>query len=308
MSQELSTQTNLSVTLAGNAVVALNNQRAQLKDFIKSQLSEGSDYGIIPGVKNPSLFKPGAEKLCNIFQLGSRIQNTEKTIDFEKNFAMFEITVELFHLPTGKPISQCTGIANSQEVKFRSRSKYEWKNGARKKVGEEPTPIGDLLNTLTKMAQKRAYVGATLIATGASDFFTQDVEDMPNFIEENTPTEKKVASVVSVTPKQSAEQARQEAALNEPVGAIHADSYVTPSFENNAPLIQSSVESGLANPEYVIPIGKRLKGMMIKDVDPAELESFCNWLIKDAREKGKPLSGNAAEMVENVTAYLASLK
>ena len=28
------------------------------------------------------------------------------------------------------------------------------------------------------MAQKRAYVGAILNATGASEFFTQDVEDM----------------------------------------------------------------------------------------------------------------------------------
>ena len=29
-----------------------------------------------------------------------------------------------------------------------------------------------------KMAQKRAFVGAILIATGASEFFTQDIEDM----------------------------------------------------------------------------------------------------------------------------------
>lgn len=28
------------------------------------------------------------------------------------------------------------------------------------------------------MAQKRAYVGAILNATGASEFYTQDVEDM----------------------------------------------------------------------------------------------------------------------------------
>lgn len=33
-------------------------------------------------------------------------------------------------------------------------------------------------NTIMKMAQKRAFVGAVLIATGASEFFTQDIEDM----------------------------------------------------------------------------------------------------------------------------------
>ncbi len=36
----------------------------------------------------------------------------------------------------------------------------------------------DLVNTLDKMAQKRALVAATLIAVNASEFFTQDVEDM----------------------------------------------------------------------------------------------------------------------------------
>lgn len=37
--------------------------------------------------------------------------------------------------------------------------------------------IPDLANTILKMAQKRALVAATLIATGLSDYFTQDIED-----------------------------------------------------------------------------------------------------------------------------------
>lgn len=35
----------------------------------------------------------------------------------------------------------------------------------------------DLVNTILKMAEKRALVAATLIATGLSEYFTQDVED-----------------------------------------------------------------------------------------------------------------------------------
>lgn len=35
----------------------------------------------------------------------------------------------------------------------------------------------DLVNTIDKMAQKRALIAATLIATNASEFFTQDLED-----------------------------------------------------------------------------------------------------------------------------------
>lgn len=37
--------------------------------------------------------------------------------------------------------------------------------------------IADLANTILKMADKRALVAATLIATGLSEYFTQDIED-----------------------------------------------------------------------------------------------------------------------------------
>jgi hypothetical protein len=37
----------------------------------------------------------------------------------------------------------------------------------------------DIINTVQKIAAKRAYVGACLAATGASQYFTQDIEDMP---------------------------------------------------------------------------------------------------------------------------------
>lgn len=38
--------------------------------------------------------------------------------------------------------------------------------------------IADQVNTIQKMAQKRAYVASTLVATNASEFFTQDIEEM----------------------------------------------------------------------------------------------------------------------------------
>lgn len=46
-------------------------------------------------------------------------------------------------------------------------------------VGRVANPdVCDQVNTLQKMAQKRALVAATLLAVNASEFFTQDVEDM----------------------------------------------------------------------------------------------------------------------------------
>lgn len=47
-------------------------------------------------------------------------------------------------------------------------------------IGRMPNPdVIDQVNTVQKMAQKRAMIAATLIAVNASDFFTQDLEDMP---------------------------------------------------------------------------------------------------------------------------------
>jgi hypothetical protein len=46
------------------------------------------------------------------------------------------------------------------------------------RIGREPNPdLADIENTILKMADKRALVAATLLATGCSDMFTQDMED-----------------------------------------------------------------------------------------------------------------------------------
>jgi len=48
----------------------------------------------------------------------------------------------------------------------------------KQEAGQVKNPdIADVANTVLKMADKRALVAATLIATGLSEYFTQDVED-----------------------------------------------------------------------------------------------------------------------------------
>jgi len=45
-------------------------------------------------------------------------------------------------------------------------------------TGQVKNPdVADIVNTILKMADKRALVAATLIATGLSEYFTQDIED-----------------------------------------------------------------------------------------------------------------------------------
>lgn len=193
MSNEIQAVENQSSTMSvvtKHDVAAAKEQREILRNFIKSQLVcaqftdhtkpnylEG-DYGIIPGTNKNCLFKQGAEKLQKLFKLGTRFTKTDSIIDREQNFAMFTYKAEVFHLATGKVIAEQEGTANSQEVKYKNRTVWKNVNVNGKQVRQsiqEETPIFDVLNTLMKMAQKRAMVGATILATGASEFFTQDM-------------------------------------------------------------------------------------------------------------------------------------
>lgn len=57
--------------------------------------------------------------------------------------------------------------------------------------------IFSLVNTIDKMACKRALIAATLIGANASEFFTQDVEDMPGFgLDDYTPGRADVVDAV----------------------------------------------------------------------------------------------------------------
>jgi len=70
-------------------------------------------------------------------------------------------------------------------------------------IGQVKNPdVAEQVNTILKMAQKRALVAAILIATGASDYFTQDIEDFITVDAVSITT--LVPEPPSVTPAQSA--------------------------------------------------------------------------------------------------------
>lgn len=190
-----------------------------VKDFIGKVLVEGRDYGLVPNSDKPTLFKPGAEKMCAFFGfevipvLLDRIEDwTGKDHDGEP-FFYYRYAVQLWR--DGRIIAQGEGSCNSWEKKYRYRQQdrkcpacgketiikgkkeygggwlcYTKKGGCGAKfVDNAPEIVGqvtgqiknpdpaDLVNTLQKMAQKRALVAPVLIATNTSDYFTQDVED-----------------------------------------------------------------------------------------------------------------------------------
>lgn len=179
-------------------VEALKKQRELLREFVQSQLVEATeannfegDYGIIPGTKKRVLFKQGAEKAQRLFQLGTRFKLVDKMIEREVNFAMFTYKAEVYSLRNPEVvIAECDAAANSQEVKYKERRVWKTikdRKGERREQVTEETPVFDVLNTLMKMAQKRALVGCTLLATGLSEYFTQDMLDEEDVKKGQTP-------------------------------------------------------------------------------------------------------------------------
>lgn len=86
-------------------------------------------------------------------------------------------------------------------------------------VGKVPNPdVADLVNTVQKMAQKRAFVGSTLIACNASEYFTQDVEDMD--IIDVAPRFARVVEVVQ-EPLQTAPDLKKESITADQMKQLH---------------------------------------------------------------------------------------
>jgi hypothetical protein len=171
----------------------------QLEEMKRSALRNNVDYMLIPGTPQPSLLKPGAERLLQCFGLGHRITCVKAHEDWEGRFFYYQYKATIVKsYPTHEIIvAECEGSANSKEGRYHDRWVTEKKAReagvdlttcpSRLKEGrygsyfeykvENPNPYS-LVNTLQKMAQKRALVGATLQATGSSGLFTQDLDDI----------------------------------------------------------------------------------------------------------------------------------
>lgn len=138
-----------------------NKERlAQMRQFVAEQMVKGIDYAPIPGCgEKPTLLKPGAEKLNAIMGFYPEFVKLNEIFDKEDKLLVIEYKCVLKSKKTGIKQAEGIGVCNSKEKKYINQDFYS------------------IWNTINKMAQKRAYVGATLMATALSQNFTQDVED-----------------------------------------------------------------------------------------------------------------------------------
>jgi hypothetical protein len=172
----------------------IRQQVNTIQHVMKEVMLKDTHYGVIPGTKTPSLYKPGAEKIMATFRLSADPEVSDLS---DGDQIRYQVKVRLVS-PTGIFVGAGIGECSSNEEKFKwrnavcneefeetppDRKREKWSKGyrnepayKRKQIRTEPA---DLANTVLKMAKKRALVDAVLTATAASDIFTQDIEDLP---------------------------------------------------------------------------------------------------------------------------------
>ena len=134
------------------------NRILELQEFIRYMMVPAIDYGFIPGCPKPMLFKSGAEKLCDIYGLSKQIEITQRFEDWDKGIFHYEVKAILKNKRTGQVEAEGIGSCNSREKKFASMNPFS------------------AVNSILKMAKKRAIVDATLTATRTSGIFSQDLD------------------------------------------------------------------------------------------------------------------------------------
>lgn len=185
----------------------------QFQEFIRKYMVEGEDFGLIPGTPKKSLWKPGADKLCELYGLADSYRVIDRLVDFDRGLFDYEIECTLSR--DGMVIATGLGSCSSFEGKYRWRDSkrvcpqcgketiikgkkdygggwlcFQAKGGCGAKFEDgdaeienqeigriENDDIATLKNTILKMAKKRAKVDATLSATRSSGVFTQDLGD-----------------------------------------------------------------------------------------------------------------------------------
>lgn len=167
-----------------------------IQEVMQAVMKKDTHYGVIPGSKKPSLYKPGAEVLCATFRIAPsyRIEDLSGA-----NSIRYRVTCIGTHQTTGILMGEGVGECSSDEEKYKWRrvicdeefeatpetmrrtkfSKYQGKVERTQQIRTEPA---DAANTILKMAAKRAQVAMTLNVTAASDIFSQDIEDLPEHL------------------------------------------------------------------------------------------------------------------------------
>lgn len=195
-SMEVVMENNTKVAFWKTDLDKLRDWYRALTELKSGVLKDGTDYCYSRNSGKPVLLKPGAEKISKLFGFQmAKMECIKEVINESNNYIDYTYRCVITDRD-GKWEGICEGSANSREDCFRysyikrdmipaddviemlkrenrgfwkkTNNRWEWIE----KV--ENRNVFNLKNRIQKIAQKRAFVGAVLIAAGASEFFTQD--------------------------------------------------------------------------------------------------------------------------------------
>lgn len=194
----MSNEQALEVRSIGDVVKQINEIQIIMKKVMKKDIH----YGVIPGCKKPSLWKPGAELLLATFRIAvfTTIEDLSTTEE-----ARYRVKAVGKNMLSGTELGCTSGEASSFESKYKWRAaicdaefenshesrrrlmyKKVWRNKSYEieTVNQVMTEKADQANTVLKMAEKRSLVGFCLRVLAASDIFDQsEYEDMSDAID-----------------------------------------------------------------------------------------------------------------------------
>lgn len=211
----------------------LENKRI-VQQVMESVMKKDVHFGIIPGCKQPSLYKAGSEALLSTFHVSAEPLVEEfVTRDTKGRVTEIRYRVKCIgrHSPSDRIVGYGIGECSTGEDKYAWRravciEEYEladetqrrvkwgkW-NGRTQKTEQVSVSPSDMANTVLKMAKKRAQIDMTLTTLGCSDIFSQDLEDLDEALRDNVAQTSAAATPSALTTewvgKASAAQTTEE--------------------------------------------------------------------------------------------------
>lgn len=188
---ENSDESALATQGNGDSAVTAERVQAQvqlIQKVMKSVMKRDTHYGKIKGCGDALvLFKPGAETLISTFQLVA--DPIIEEIPTEDGVT-YRIMCKMY-TRSGVYLGAGVGEGSTRETKYLWRSaicdaEYDDTPADKRRLKylrdgksfkQVMTNTADVANTVLKMTHKRAMVAGVLLVTGASDIFTQDLEE-----------------------------------------------------------------------------------------------------------------------------------
>ena len=214
------------MVVAAYNVAEIKNQINLIQELMQSVMIENEHYGIIPGTKKKSLWKPGAEKLSMMFHLAPKYK--KEVEDLGHGHKNIDVSCTLIHIPSGAVMGEGVGSCSTMESKYRYRDSTDYdildepipndakdNKGSYRKKGlgmkkddelgwvwvkfkssekKENPDIADVYNTVLKISKKRSHTDAILTVLAASDIFTQDYDEDADHQEPTPPDYETEAS------------------------------------------------------------------------------------------------------------------